>query len=172
MLQRAGEFVAHLTPEAGADVCRAIASCVSYKDGAALGFDLLAEALSSAVACDLVKHDDEAFSLGMMEVVRGALWTAAEAIGLYVAFKTPAPIAPVVTSKGVVLDTEEKCREHVRRRITALPHFRNAAKKYGNHPWMRGPLVSALCGLRGIDSEAAEAQLDAWAAEKAGGAHA
>lgn len=79
--------------------------------------------------------------------------------------QTSTSIQPVVTSRGDVLDTEEKCSQYVRNSITVPNHLESAARKYGSHPWMIGPLVNRLAALRNITTDEADVLVEKWSKE-------
>ena len=73
--------------------------------------------------------------------------------------------APVVTTKGDVLDSDEKCSAYVREHINHAKHLESAARKYGSHPWMIGPLVLRASALLNLDTDSADVAVAKWAEE-------
>lgn len=92
----------------------------------------------------------------------------AEAVKSFEATGTvPAPEVepePIVTSKGGTLRSEEDVAKHVRA-IKVTAHLESTARKYGAHPWARGPLTERAEELLDVPAPAAAAQVAAWAAE-------
>ena len=92
----------------------------------------------------------------------------AEAVKAFEATGTvPAPEAepePIVTSKGVALRSADEVEKHVRA-IKVQAHLESTARKYGAHPWAKGPLTERAEELLDVPRAAAAAQVAAWAAE-------
>ena len=90
----------------------------------------------------------------------------AEAVKAFEATGTvPAPEPePIVTSKGVALRSADEVEKHVRA-IKVHNHLESTARKYGSHPWAKGPLTERAEELLDVPLAAAAAQVAAWAAE-------
>ena len=79
--------------------------------------------------------------------------------------RSPAPEPePIVTSKGVALRSADEVEKHVRA-IKVHNHLESTARKYGSHPWAKGPLTERAEELLDVPLAAAAAQVAAWAAE-------
>lgn len=98
-----------------------------------------------------------------------AAYLAAQETTREAAADEPAPIAPIVTSKGVELTSEAAVREHVGT-IDNIVRLENTAKKYGAHPWAVGPLVERAAALLGVHIDEADAWVAKHATDAKGGA--